>query len=126
MFCKIDPNLRIFTITRITSNHSNILGVSFLDASESEIVPQLVPWNFKKNIPFEDLNCISETTEKEILYQVSTGLTKMNENLNTTYHLSKIYYQPLENTSNMIYRVLILRLIEHFFETKELNSFTKY
>jgi hypothetical protein len=53
------------------------------------------------------------TKKDEVLKQVLSGLKSVNESLGTNYRLSKIYYVPLSDGPNSMYRSLIRRLIIH-------------
>lgn len=138
----IEPNM--FQTSRITGNNDNIIGISFAERDELDVIPEIIPWNFRKNRKFilpEDSEIIpwkfrknkkfilpedsnSELIEKSIMYQVALGLAKINIVLETNFQISKIYYQPFEDDSNMIYSGLTMELIQHFFDKKELNGFT--
>jgi hypothetical protein len=48
-----------------------------------------------------------------------SGFTSINESLETNYQLSKIYYLPSENGSDLIYQNLIRRLMKDYPNCKE-------
>ena len=110
----------IYTVTRITGNWDNILGVSFVDTDSTKDKIKVIQWIF----PTIDSSTI-RTSKEEVLNQVLVGFKDMNKYLGTNYTLAKIYYIPSEKGSELIYRRLTRHLLEHYYEGKEFKE-TKY
>jgi hypothetical protein len=101
----------------MTGNRDNILGISFAEKDTIEDNIEVIEWDFP-NIPNTDKSRI-RTSKEEVLQQVLSGLNSMNEYFGTNYQLSKIYYVPSEDGSNLIYQTLIRRLIRHYHNGNE-------
>ena len=84
------------------------MGISFAEKDTIEDNIEVIEWDF----PSSDKSKI-QTSKEEILKQVLSGLNLMNKCLRTNYKLSKIYYVPAEDGSDLIYRDHIRSLIEH-------------
>ena len=96
----------IYKIIRITGGQDNILGVSF-DKFNSNKRTEVVQWPIKEGHRIE-------TSEEEVLEQVLSGLEFINESLNTSYKLSKIYFLPSDKGLGSVYTLLICKLIRHY------------
>ena len=110
-------NKNIYSVTRMTGNRNNILGVSFADEVNSENTIEGIEWDF----PNIKENFI-QTSKKEVLQQVVSGFKSINELLQTDYKLAKIYYVPSEDGSDLMYQTLIRRLIRHFHNGNEFKD----
>lgn len=107
----------IYKITRITGNRDNILGVSFGNENSIKENIEIIQWNF----PNTNNNKI-QTSKKEVLSQVISGLNSINKSLGTRDTLSKIYYVPSEDSRYLIYQTLIRSLIKHYYEGKKFRD----
>jgi hypothetical protein len=105
-FSKTD---NIYKIIRITGSQDNILGICFVEKNSSEANIEVIEWNF----PNSDRSKI-QTSKKEVLEQVISGLESVNQSLGTNYKLSKIYFSPLDISTNRIYSGLIAALIRYY------------
>ncbi len=94
----------VYKIARMTGSQDNILGVSF---SEKEATVEVVEWGVKPGAKVK-------STSKQVLEQVVSGLKLANNDLDKSYHLSKIYFLPSDSASNSIYEFLIRELIKQF------------
>lgn len=103
----------IYTITRITGSQNNILGVCFSENSSSDI--KVIQWNL------EDDGKI-QTSGDQVLEQVLLGLKEANQSLGTSYRLSKIYFLPSDSAANLVYGLLIKRLIRHYHSGNEFKE----
>lgn len=106
----------IYAITRITGSQDNILGITFSNTKTDSIENQIevITWELSgaEKAPVR-------TSKEEVLKQVLSGLNTINQDLGTSYTLSKIYYIPSESGSGSIYRGLLRRLIKHYHEGNE-------
>jgi hypothetical protein len=107
----------IYKVTRITGHDDNILGISFADKTSGENPIEVVEWYF----PHSDRSRI-RTSKEEVLTQVLAGLKSINEDLGTDYQLSKIYYVPSEDGSNLMYQSLIRMLLKHYHSGNEFKG----
>lgn len=97
----------IYKIIRITGSQDNILGISFSEKNKIQNNIEVIEWQLRddrKNI----------TSKEEIVKQVISGLQEVNKSLETNYQLSKIYFDPADNASNSVYKLLIALLIRHY------------
>ena len=99
----------IYRITRITGSQDNILGAAFDDKDRSDNNIEVIEWDF----PNIDKSRI-RTSKEEVLEQVVSGLESVNQSLGTNYKLSKIYFSPLDISTNRIYSGLIAALIRYY------------
>ena len=107
----------IYKVTRITGNRDNILGITFTDETNADDSLEVVEWNFP-NID----NSRIQTSKEEVLEQVMVGLKSLNEFFGTDYQVSKIYYIPSEDESNLIYQTLFRMLLKHYHSGKEFKE----
>lgn len=107
----------IYKITRVTGNRDNILGISFAEKNSNEDTIEVIEWNF----PNTDSSRI-RTSKEEVLTQVLSGLNPLNEDLGTDYKLSKIYYVPSEDGSNLMYQTLLRMLLKHYHSGNEFKE----
>lgn len=107
----------IYKITRVTGNRDNILGISFGNKHTTKNNIEVIEWNFS-NIGSSKIR----TSKTEVLNQVLSGLNSINQSLETSYTLSKIYYVPSEDGSCLVYQTLIRSLIKHYYEGKEFKE----
>ncbi len=107
----------IYKVIQMTGNRDNILGISFAEKNSSEDSIEVVEWNF----PNSDRSRI-RTSKEEVLKQVLSGLNLMNESLGIDYQLSKIYYVPSEDGSNLMYQSLTQRLLFHYHSGNEFKE----
>lgn len=110
----------IYKIIRVTGNRDNILGICFGDKDITQNNIEIIEWNFPNVRNSSNANI--RTSKTDILNQVLEGLNSINEALGTNYTLSKIYYEPYEDSSCFIYRTLIRSLIVHYYEGKEFKE----
>lgn len=103
----------IYRIIRITGSHDNILGVSFDESNLNKI--EILEWPVAKDDKIQ-------TSKEEVLKQVLCGLESINECLDTSYKLSKIYFLPSDSGSHSVYKLLIAQLIRHYHEGKEFKE----
>ena len=80
----------VYRISQLTGSQDNILGVCFSKNNSNDI--QVIQWNRK------DARKI-QMFEDQVLKQVILGLKEVNQSLDTSYRLSKIYFLPSETTS---------------------------
>ena len=113
-FSKTD---NIYKIIRITGSQDNILGISFAEPSSSEANIEVIEWDF----PNSDRSRI-RTSKKNVLEQVLFGLESINKSLGTNYKLSKIYFSPFDSGANLVYKLLICKLIRHYHYGKEFKE----
>ena len=108
---------KIYITTRITGTQDNILGISFDESNSNKI--EVLEW------PIET-GCTIQTSKEEVLEQVLSSLESINRSLNTNYKLSKIYFLPSEKSSDLIYKLLISKLIRHYHEGKEFKKSSNF
>jgi hypothetical protein len=113
-FSKTD---NIYKIIRITGSQDNILGICFVEKNSSEANIEVIEWNF----PNSDRSKI-QTSKKEVLEQVISGLESVNQSLGTNYKLSKIYFSPFDSGANSVYNLLICKLIRHYHSGNEFKE----
>lgn len=99
----------VYKIIRITGSQDNILGISFDDKNKSDGDIEIIHWDFP-NIDRRK----SPTSDKEVLKQMLSGLKYVNQNLETDYRLSKIYFSPWDSPACQVYTGLIAVLIRHY------------
>ena len=100
-------------ISQVTGSQDNILGVCFFDNNSNDI--QVILWNRKDDRKIQ-------TSEDQVLEQVLLGLKEVNQSLDTSYRLSKIYFLPSESAAGRIYKVLIARLIRQYHSGKKFKE----
>lgn len=61
-------------------------------------------------------------SKKEVLKQIIPGLELFNESFGTKYKLSKIYFLPSDRASNLVYNLLICKLIRHYHTGSEFKE----
>ena len=101
---KLTKANNIYKIVRITGSYYNILGVCFTQKDNEPL--KIIEQDLKNTE-------IIKTSRSEIQSQVVSGLTLVNQYLNTNYRVSKIYYVPVDNPSNSVYEFLIQEFIKH-------------
>jgi hypothetical protein len=104
----------------MTGNRDNILGISFTEKDTIKNNIEVIEWDFP--------NCHiriskSRTSREEVLEQVISGFNSINQALGTNYQLSKIYYVPSDDPSQLIYQTLIRSLIQHYNNGNEFEEF---
>jgi hypothetical protein len=83
---------------------------------------RVIPWDFKSNSPCKDLNSRTPEIEQNIEDQVTKALIKVNNSLNINLRLAEIYYDLRDDLDEEgVYQLLLIRLVQHFFETNELE-----
>jgi len=103
----------IYIVTRMTGNRDNILGICFSenDEKDNENNINVIEWNSSiRNGSIPNF----KTSRDEVLKQVLYSLKITNESLETNYKLSKIYFLPEEDGSQLIYERLMASLIVHY------------
>lgn len=101
----------IYKIARITGSQDDILGVSFSDeATEIEVIE----WEVKPGAKIK-------SSSIQVLQQVEIGLNEINQILDKSYFLSKIYYLPSDSSSNAVYHLLIQELVKRIDHDEELH-----
>ena len=78
-------------VIRTTGSRDNILGISFANQQKIKNNPEVIEWTFP-NID----NSKIRTSNIEVLNQVFSGLNSINQDLETSYKVSKIEYVPAE------------------------------
>jgi len=101
---KINFNIYIYKITRMTGNHDSFLGISFAEKIEQN--PEIIEVQIRN--PKNNKN---QPSKDEVLKQVLAGLKSANQSLGTNYKLSQIYYVPSSDGPSSIYQSLIRTLI---------------
>ena len=109
----------LYMLTRMTGNQNNILGITFGNAKTDSIENQIEVNTWE--LP-EAKNSPVRTSKEEVFEQVVSALNSVNQDLGTSYTLSKIYYVPSEDGSNFMYRTLLRRLIKHYHEGKKFQE----
>lgn len=94
------------------------LGVCFDDENNTKNTIEIIDVHSPKID-----NTKGQTSHEELLKQVRNGLSFFNQSFETNYTLSKIYYNPDLNRSDLIYRRLICLLVRHYHEG---NKFKEY
>ena len=79
------------------------------DLKKKIIYTELLEWDF----PNIDKSRI-RTSKEEVLEQVLSGLESVNQSLGTNYKLSQIYFSPFDSGTNLVYNLLICKLIRHY------------
>jgi hypothetical protein len=97
----------VYRIVRITGVYNNILGVSFGEENKLEIIE----WPTEKDAKIR-------TSKTEVLEQISSGLEWSNQVLGTDYKLAKIYFLPSDSAANLVYKLLICKLLKHYHDGK--------
>ena len=98
---------------------SQYLGVvlssaaSFDESNSNKI--EILQWTVEKGYKIQ-------TSKEEVLEQVLSGLESVNQSLDTSYKLSKIYFLPSDRASNSVYKLLICKLIRHYHDGKEFQQ----
>jgi hypothetical protein len=108
----------IYKVNQFTGNQNNILGISFADKPSNDQTIEVVEWYF-----LESDRTIIRTSKEEVLQQVLAGLKSLNEDLGTDYQVSKIYYDPSEDGSELVYRTLFRMLLKHYHSGNEFEVF---
>jgi hypothetical protein len=107
----------IYRITRITGAHNNILGVVFDDKNRSNTSIEVIEWHYP------DLyQSRFGASKEEVLKQVVSGLELVNKALGTNYKLSQIYFTPSDSSANLVYSLLICKLIRYYHAGNEFRE----
>lgn len=91
----------IYKVARITGVQDNLLGITLADAPTKIDLVALPASDARK----------AKTNPDEVLRQVAEGLSEVNLELGSNYHVSKIFYLPHESAANSVYKLLIVELI---------------
>ena len=106
---KFTKTNNIYKVVRITGSYDNILGVCFTQEANQPL--EIIEWDLKNTETIK-------TSKFEIQSQVFSGLSLINQSLNTNYQVSKIYYVSVDNPSNSVYEYLIQELVKHLDSNK--------
>ena len=93
----------------------NILGVYFFESDDNNIDIEVIEWDVEDGAKIQ-------TSVYQVFKQVLSGLKAVNESLETNYKLSKIYFLPSESALDLVYRLLICRLIRHYHSGNEFKE----
>lgn len=92
----------LYKVARITGPSHNLLAIRLSEADENiEVVPLPIKANEKVRI-----------TPQDVLCQVKSGLSSINQELGKEYFISEIQFLPSDTYSPTVYEMLTRELIK--------------